>query len=197
MKAAKYAKYLLIVGLLAALLISPRTVAKVAASGAEIESMYAEAESPLHKSVAGTKTQMEGFYLVNKVDGVALIPTAGQPAGAYVKVMDTDKDASKAAVAVATQAAAGLGGTVGPCINVDYGKIVKEEFVETTEGSQGILYIGIPGDFRQDGARYAVAAVYSGGGCRVYENSSTNPIAVAVTVDQAMSAKVMYALIKY
>ena len=197
MKAAKYAKYLLIIGLLAAMIISPKTVTKVAASGAEIEAMFAEGESPAHKTVAGTKTQMEGFYFVKKVNGVALVPTAGAPAGAYVKVMDTDKDNSSAAVAVANQAAAGLGGVVGPCINVEYGTMNSGKFNGTTEGSQGIIYIGIPGDFQSAGARYAVAAVYQGGACRVYENSSTNPSVIAVTVDQALSSKVMYAVIRY
>ena len=199
MKSVKYAKYVLIAGLLAAMIISPRTVAKVAASGEEqaILEMYAEAESPAHKKVEGTMTQMEGFYLAKEVNGVALIPTAGKPANTYVKVTDTNKDASSAAVAVANNAAAQVGAVVGPCVNVNYGTMEKGKFVDTIEGSQGIVYIGIPANFRVPGARYGLVAVYQGGGYKVYESSSTNPNAIACTVDQAITPKVMYAMIRF
>ena len=214
MKFANYAKYVLIAGLFAALVISPKTAAIVAATAEppsqeelneisrqaevqkETDKWVEEATAPTHQTVAGTKSQVDGFYMAQKVDGVAMAPTGGAEKDSYVKVMDTDKTKSAAAVAVANNAAAEVGGIVGPCIDVDYGKMVNGKFTESTDGTAGTFSIGVPNDFATAGAQYAVAAIYQGGAYEIFENTSTNPKTVTVNVGQAKSPKVMYALIK-
>lgn len=213
MKVMNYAKYVLIAGLFAALVISPRAVAMVAASGesaspaqtaetvrqakvqADTEAFVADATAAVNKTVAGTKSQVNGFYLAKKVDGVAFTKLGEVPKGLFVKVSDTDKK-STAALASANAAAEEVGGVVGPCINVQYGKMENGKFVESTEGSAGSISIGVPGDFAEDGATYKLAAVYQGGAYEIFNDVSTNAKTVTALVTEAKSANVMYALIK-
>ncbi len=124
---------------------------------------------------------------------------SGSDKNSYVKVTDTDKKKSSAAVAVATNVAATLSpnAVVGPCINVEYGKLENGKFTEATAGSKGELSIGLPAAFRTEGAKYAVVAVYGGGAFDCYENTSTDPAKVTASVGEAKSANVMYAIVKY
>ena len=89
-----------------------------------------------------------------------------------------------------------LGGTVGPCIDVRYGRMEKGSYVLSPIASGGTMSIGIPQAFRTLGANYAVVAIYAGGAYKVFENTSADPAYVTVTVEEALSADVMYAIIK-
>ncbi len=213
----KSAKYFVVAGLVGALLFAPASKAIAAVSGEsgtktaeqarqeevnrQLEAFVAEATSNTNKTVAGTKSQVNGLYSAKSVQGVALAPAAdsGSDKNSYVKVSDTDKKKSTAAVAVANTVAATLSpnAVVGPCINVQYGKNEGGKFTETTAGSKGQLSIGVPASFRTEGAKYAVIAVYGGGAFDCYENTSTDPAKVTVNVGEAKSANVMYALVKY
>ena len=225
----KSVKYFVVAGLIGALLFTPATKAIAAVSGEsesegeteirtisleeqaeqarqamvnrQLDEFLAEATSIVNQTVAGTKSQVNGLYSAKNVQGVAMAPSAdsGSDKNSYIKVTDTDKKKSSAAVAVATNVAATLSpnAVVGPCINVEYGKMENGEFKETTAGSKGVLNIGIPASFRTNGAKYAVVAVYGGGAFDCYENTSTDPNKVTVNVGEAKSANVMYALVKY
>ena len=174
----------------------------------EIEAAYEEfvkeGTAPENKTVGGNKSEVNGFYYAKKVNGVAIQPSAGSGADktSYVVVSDTDKKKSSAAIDVANLAAGTLNGTVGPCINVSYGKIVDGKFVPTTDGSAGNMWIGIPDNFKVAGARYAVVAVYDGGSYKIINNtvSTANPAdsgKILASVPKATSPDVMYAVIRY
>lgn len=172
---------------------------------AEVQRQYdafiEEASAPVNQTVSGVKSQVGGLYLARDVRGVAFAPAAdsGATKDSYVKVTDTDKTKSSAAVAVAQNAAAAIApnAQVGPCINVTYGKNQNGKYVESTDGSAGVLNIGIPANFRSEGATYSVVAVYGGGSFKVYENTSTDPAKFTTNVDTAVTPNVMYALVKH
>ncbi len=165
------------------------------------EALIAEATAPKNQTVAGVKSQTNGFYLAKKVQGVAFAAPTGTTAGgnngnSFVKVMDTDKKKSTAAVKSAEVVAQMLGGTVGPCINVNYGSLVNGKFTASTAGSASTMSIGVPTNFRQAGATYSIVAIYAGGSYKVFENTSTDPAVITVAVEEAESANVMYALVR-
>lgn len=165
----------------------------------EYRELVEEATAPANQTVAGMKSQQDGYYLAKKVEGVCFVPDAATaaPAGnSFVKVTDTDKNKSKGAMNSANAVATMLGGTVGPCIDVRYGRMEKGSYVLSPIASGGTMSIGIPQAFRTLGANYAVVAIYAGGAYKVFENTSADPAYVTVTVEEALSADVMYAIIK-
>ena len=210
MKMTKYLKYVVVAVLAGTVAFMPVTEAIAAVSGqeteaqrqervdAEVAAFYEEATAPVNQTVEGTKSDVSGLYFAKSVKGVALAPSVDSNAdkSSYVKVSDTDKNKSSAAVGVANNVAAALNATVGPCINVTYGKKVDGKYVQTADGSKGLMNIGIPANFKSAGAQYSVIAIYEGVLYQVYPNISTNPNSITVNLDQAPSANVMYALIK-
>lgn len=209
----KIVKYVAVAGLVGAIAFSPFTSAIVAASAEEPtqeelaekarqervererEELIAEATSPVNRTVAGTKSSLDGYYLAKKVKGVAFAPTSFDKSS-FVKVTDTDIKKSSAAYGVVQNVAAGLNATVGPCIDVSYGKMVNGNFAAGTDASAGSISIGIPSNFRTENATYSVVAVYAGGTYKVFDNISSDPNAVTVNVEQATSPNVMYAVIR-
>ncbi len=167
----------------------------------QYDELIEEATAPANQTVAGVKSDVGGYYLAKEVQGVALTPStgAGTAKDSFVKVLDVDKSKSTAAVAVAENAAAAIApnAQVGPCISVTYGKKSGENFVQSTDGSSGTLNIGIPANFRSEGATYSVVAVYGGGAYKVFENTSTDPAKFTANVDAALTPNVMYALVKH
>jgi hypothetical protein len=167
----------------------------------QYDELIEEATAPANQTVAGVKSDVGGYYLAKEVQGVALTPStgAGTAKDSFVKVLDVDKSKSTAAVAVAENAAAAIApnAQVGPCISVTYGKKNGENFVQSTDGSSGTLNIGIPANFRSEGATYSVVAVYGGGAYKVFENTSTDPAKFTANVDAALTPNVMYALVKH
>ncbi|MBR0090931.1 MAG: hypothetical protein IJP92_04470 [Lachnospiraceae bacterium] len=220
MKLGKGFKYVVVLGMVAAISVAPVTRAIAAVSAEETtantsettaeeaeaarqeaiarayDAIIQEGKKPENRTVAGVKSETDGLYLAKKVKGVAMNPSV-KKGDEYVKVGDTDKKKSYAAVATADAVAQSLNGTVGPCINVFYGTKSGKEFVRTTEGSAGILSIGIPDNFKTEGATYALVGVYAGGQFKIFENVSEDPSVITAAVDEASSVDVMYALIKY
>ena len=212
----KLLKYVLVAGLMGAIVMTPVTKAVAAVSGEEkdgpseeeraeearqkkvqeeVENMIKEATAPVNKTVAGVKSSVDGYYFAKKVQGVALTPSA-PGTGSFVKVADTDIKKSAAAVAVANNVAASYGGAVGPCINVYYGKMAGGKFTDSTDASAGTISVGIPASFQTAGMEYSVVAIYAGGAYKIYNNTSTNPSVVTVNVEKATSPNVMYAVVK-
>ena len=209
----KLLKYVLVAGLMGAIIAAPATEAIAAVSAeektdeeraeearqkkvqAEVENMIKEATAPVNKTVAGVKSAVDGYYFAKKVQGVALTPSV-PGTGSFVKVADTDATKSTAAVAVASNVASSFSGTVGPCINVYYGKMTGGKFTSSTEGTAGTISIGIPASFQTAGMDYSIVAVYAGGAYKIFNNISTNASVVTANVDQATSSNVMYAVVK-
>ncbi len=165
-----------------------------------VEAFFNEGSAAENKTVGSNNSSVNGFFHARKVDGVAIQPTAATE-DSYIRVADTDKKKSKDAVKVADDIAGLINGTVGPCINVNYGGMVDGKFVPSTDGSSGFMWIGIPGNFRVNGARYYVVAVYEGGEFKVFDNivNHINPAdsgRILVNLPQAPSANVMYAIIR-
>ncbi|MBO4913336.1 MAG: hypothetical protein J5504_11470 [Butyrivibrio sp.] len=215
MEFRKLIKYVVVAGLMGAIFMAPVTEAIAAVSAeedgpseeeraeearqkklqAEVENMIKEATAPTNKTVAGVKSAVDGYYFAKKVQGVALTPSV-PGTGSFVKVADTDATKSKAAVAVASSVASSFSGTVGPCINVFYGKMAGGKFTSSTEGTAGTISIGIPASFQTAGMDYSIVAVYAGGAYKIFNNTSTNASVVTAKVDQAASSNVMYAVVK-
>ncbi|WP_026667772.1 hypothetical protein [Butyrivibrio sp. AE2005] len=217
MEFRKLMKYVVVAGLMGAIFMTPVTEAVAAVSGEEkddgpteeeraeearqkkvqeeVENMIKEATAPVNKTVAGVKSAVDGYYFAKKVQGVALTPSI-PGTGSFVKVADTDATKSSAAVAVANNVAASFSGTVGPCINVYYGKMAGGKFTSSTEGTAGTISIGIPADFQTAGMDYSIVAVYAGGAYKVFNNTSTIASVVTANVEQAASSNVMYAVVK-
>ena len=213
MEFRKLIKYVVVAGLMGAIFMAPVTDAIAAVSAeekteeeraeearqkklqAEVENMIKEATAPTNKTVAGVKSAVDGYYFAKKVQGVALTPST-PGTGSFVKVADTDATKSSAAVAVANNVAASFSGTVGPCINVYYGKMAGGKFTSSTEGTAGTISIGIPAEFQTAGMDYSIVAVYAGGAYKVFNNTSTTASVVTANVEQAASSNVMYAVVK-
>ena len=213
MEFRKLIKYVVVAGLMGAIFMAPVTDAIAAVSAeekteeeraeearqkklqAEVENMIKEATAPTNKTVAGVKSAVDGYYFAKKVQGVALTPSV-PGTGSFVKVADTDATKSKAAVAVASSVASSFSGTVGPCINVYYGKMAGGKFTSSTEGTAGTISIGIPAEFQTAGMDYSIVAVYAGGAYKVFNNTSTTASVVTANVEQAASSNVMYAVVK-
>ena len=147
----KSVKYIVVAGIIGALIFAPASQVIAAVSGEELQEQarqeelnritrefVEEATAPVNQTVAGTKSQVGGFYTAKKVQGVAMAPSADSGAAkeSFVKVTDTDKKKSTAAVAVADAVAATLSpnAEVGPCINVQYGKLENGKYAATTAG---------------------------------------------------------------
>ncbi len=170
----------------------------------EIEAAYEdfikEGNSIENKTVGNNKSSVNGFFYARNVNGVAVQPTASDK-NSYVRVADTDKNKSKNAIGVANLVASTYKGTVGPCLNVNYGNMVDGKFVPSTTGSAGYMWIGIPGNFRINGAKYSVIAIYEGGSYKIFNNivNAINPAdsgKILINLPEATSANVMYALVR-
>lgn len=170
----------------------------------EIEAAYEdfikEGNSIENKTVGNNKSSVNGFFYARNVNGVAVQPTASDK-NSYVRVADTDKNKSKNAIGVANLVASTYKLTVGPCLNVNYGNMVDGKFVPSTTGSAGYMWIGIPGNFRVNGANYSVIAIYEGGSYKIFNNivNAINPAdsgKILINLPEATSANVMYALVR-
>ncbi len=166
----------------------------------KLEAFFNEGSALENKTVGSNKSSVNGFFYARNVNGVAVQPTASDK-NSYVRVADTDKNKSKNAVGVANLVASTYKGTVGPCLNVNYGNMVDGKFVPSTTGSAGYMWIGIPGNFRANGAKYSVIAIYEGGSYKIFDNivNAINPADsgnILINLPEATSANVMYALVR-
>ncbi len=162
------------------------------------------AQVPTTSAVAGVKSSLPGVYLATNVRGTAI--TTGLTSIAesyslangekpYARVYNMDGKKSYLAQACINDAAAALGASVGPAINVEIGKMAAGKFsLLPAEGAPITLKVGVPASFAQSGKTFAVVAVRPGGAVSILTDTDDNPDTVTFDTTAGQAA---YALIKY
>lgn len=169
-----------------------------------VATVEAVKEIPVTSKVAGVETTVSGVYLVEKVDGCAITTdmTAisqgyGLASGEklFAKMMDMDSKKSHLARACMDYAAAAVGAQVGPCINIELGKMAAGKYsVLPAEGATIRIAVGVPANFVEAGKTYAMVRVRVGGVVDILPDVDTNPN--TITFDTTAGAGA-YAIIKY
>ena len=159
---------------------------------------------PATSSVAGVKSTVSGVYLAQKVNGTAVTtPVATIAAGyglakgekAIAKFSDMNPKKSYLAKQCMDVAAASQGATVGPMLNIEFGKMSGGKYsLLPTDGAEIRISVGLPKDFIQEDATYAVIRVRTGGVITILKDMDNDP--KTVTFDTTGGAGA-YALIKY
>ena len=154
--------------------------------------------------VAGITSSVSGVYMLEKVNGGAIttdLGTISQSYGLasgeklYAKMMDMDAKKSNLAKACMDAAAAAMGAEVGPCVNIELGKMAGGQYsVLPAEGATIRIALGVPANFVQDGKTFAMVRVREGGVVDILADVDTNPN--TITFDTTAGAGA-YAMIKY
>ncbi|MCM1386962.1 MAG: hypothetical protein NC231_06530 [Bacillus sp. (in: Bacteria)] len=183
---------------------SSEVVSSSSNSGSGGGSSSESAPVPVTSSVAGVKTSLSGVYLATNVNGTAI--TTGLKTIAdgyalangetpYARIYNMSAKKSPAAQACINDAAAAMGASVGPAINVEIGKKKGGKFsLLPADGATISLKVGIPKSFAQDGKTFAIVAVRPGGAVSILTDTDTNPDTVTFDTTAGQAA---YALIKY
>lgn len=170
-------------------------------SGGSVSSI---AVIPAASSVAGVKTTVKGVYIATVVNGSAITTPlntitsgyglkAGEMPSARIYNMDAKK--SPLAAAAFNSVAQSVGAVVGPCVNVEIGKLAKGKFsLLPSDGAEISISFGIPASFAQSGKTFAVACVRPGGAVSILEDTDNNPNTVTFNTTGGQGA---YAIIKY
>lgn len=162
------------------------------------------AHVPATSAVAGVKSTLPGVYLATCVKGTAITTSLTAIADSYglangekpyARIYNFDGKRSYLAQACIDNAAAAMGATVGPAINVEIGKMAAGKFgLLPADGAPISLKVGIPKSFVQDGKTIAVIAVRPGGAVTILADTDENPD--TVTFDTT-AGQAVYAFIKY
>lgn len=162
------------------------------------------AEIPVTNTVAGTKSTIQGVYIATSVNGTAITTSLAGIAGSYglaagevpyARFSNMDVKKSNLAKAVIDNAAAALGATVGPCINIEIGKKAGGQFsLLSQDGEKITVKVGIPKSFTQDGKTFAVICVRPGGAVTVLQDTDSNPDTITFDTTGGQGA---YAIVKY
>lgn len=178
----------------------------IAAGGGESEtgSVSSIADIPTTSSVSGVTTTVQGVYLATCVRGTAITTGLADISGSYglaageipyARFYNMDAKKSFLAQAVIDSAAAAVGGTVGPCFNIEIGKKANGQFaLLSQEGGKIAVKVGVPKSFAQDGKTFAVVCVRPGGAVSILQDTDTNPDTVTFETTGGQGA---YAIIKY
>lgn len=169
--------------------------------GSSVSSM---ADIPVINTVAGVRSTVQGVYIATSVNGTAVTSglagitgSYGLAAGEvpYARFSNMDVKKSNLAKAVIDDAAAALGATVGPCINIELGKKANGKFsLLSQEGDNITIKIGIPKSFAQDGKTYAMICVRPGGAVTVLPDTDADPNTITFDTKGGQGA---YAVVKY
>ena len=161
-------------------------------------------EIPTTSKVAGVETTVSGIYMVNKVNGCAITTDMAAISQGYglasgeklfAKIMDMDSKKSYLARACMDAAAAAVGAQVGPCVNIELGKMTAGKYsVLPAEGAAIRIAVGVPANFVEAGKTYAMVRVRVGGVVDILPDVDTNPN--TITFDTTAGAGA-YAIIKY
>lgn len=164
----------------------------------------AVAQIPASSAVAGVKSTAPGVYLATNVNGTAITTALSTIASGYglangeqpyARIYNFDGKKSNLAQACINDAAASLGATAGPAINVEIGKKAAGKFsLLPADGAPITLKVGIPKSFAQDGKTFAVVAVRPGGVVSILSDTDNDPN--TVTFDTT-AGQATYAFIKY
>lgn len=159
---------------------------------------------PATSQVAGVRSTVSGVYLATSVNGCAITtPIADISAAygladgekAYAKFFNLDPKKSTAAMAVINGVAAAKGAVVGPCINIELGKMSAGKYsLLASDGAAIRLSLGIPKTFAQADKSFAIIRVREGGLVDILEDIDTNPDTITFDTTGGAAA---YAIIKY
>lgn len=153
---------------------------------------------------ATVTTTVKGAYLAKTVNGFAVTEAAEDVCAAYaltdgrtpyILVMDTDKAKSHLAMDSLNAAAAALGATMGPVINIDLGYRYQNMFYTLPmDGAKVAMTVGIPADFQQADATYAVVVVRAGGAIEILADLDVDPATVSFETSAGLGC---YAVVRY
>lgn len=162
------------------------------------------AEIPVTNTVAGVKSTVQGVYIATSVNGTAITSGLAGIASSYglasgevpyARFSNMDVKKSNLAKAVIDNAAAALGATVGPCINIEIGKKAGGQFsLLSQDGEKITIKVGIPKSFAQDGKTFAMVCVRPGGAVTVLQDTDSDPNTITFDTTGGQGA---YAIIKY
>ncbi len=157
-------------------------------------------------TINGVKTvsTVKGLYAAKSVQGaVVLTPLAELKAAygldanqtPYLIMMDTDAKKSHLAMDSLNAAAAALGATMGPVVNINLGAMTAGKFAPlSADGTDVAFTIGLPTNFVQADANYAVICVRQGGAVSVLYDCDTDPNTVTFNMKGGLGC---YAVVKY
>lgn len=175
----------------------------VASKAAKDGGASSVAEIPATSSVAGVTTSVSGVYLASKVNGTAITtPMANIAAGyglasnekAYAKFSNLDAKKSNLAMACINAAAASQNAEVGPCVNIELGKMTAGKYSLLPSAGAAIrIAIGVPANFA-NGKTLAMVCVREGGVVSILPDLDTNPNTITFDTTGGAGA---YAIIGY
>lgn len=162
------------------------------------------AEVPTTSSVAGVKSTTQGVYIATVVNGSAITTPISSIASGYglaagetpyARMYNMDAKKSPLAAAAINSVAQSIGAEVGPCVNIELGKMAKGKFsLLPSDGAEITIAFGIPASFAQAGKTYAVACVRPGGAVSILPDVDDNPNTVTFNTTGGQGA---YAIIRY
>ena len=164
----------------------------------------AVAAIPTTSSVNGVKSTVSGAYCATSVDGIAITTELTSLIKGYglasnekphAMIWDLDPKKSNLAKQVIDIAAASQGAEVGPMLNIELGKLSGGKYGLLPSNGPAIrLAVGIPADFSQDGKKFAVVRVQSGGVFTILQDVDDDPNTITFDTTGGAGA---YAIIKY
>lgn len=162
------------------------------------------AEIPVTNTVAGVQSTVQGVYIATSVNGTAITSSLAGIASSYglasgevpyARFSNMDVKKSNLAKAVIDNAAASIGATVGPCINIELGKKAGGKFTLLSQDGENItIKIGIPSSFAQNGKTFAMVCVRPGGAVSILKDTDSDPNTITFDTKGGQGA---YAIIKY
>jgi len=175
-----------------------RTVKKSSSSVAAVKAI------PTTSKVAGVESSVSGVYMVEKVNGAAITTDLATISADYgladgerlfARMMDMDSKKSNLARACIDAAAAAYNAEVGPCLNIELGKMSAGKYsVLPAEGGVIRISVGIPADFADAEKTLDIVRVREGGVIDILKDVDTDPN--TITFDTTAGAGA-YAIIKY
>lgn len=142
------------------------------------------------------QTTVAGAYLVDKLNGVAVITPAAELAAnlnlapgqtAYIMAFDLDQKKSSLAMSSIQMAAEALGADFVAAINVNLGAKQNGKMVSLSDGSVHMM-VGLPKTAVDPAKTYSVVRVMPGGSITYYNDLDTNPQTVTFEVSAGTGA---------
>lgn len=130
------------------------------------------AEIPTTSSAGGVKSTTPGVYMAKSVNGSAVATPSATISSAFglannekpcTKVYDFYPKKSPAAASVLNAVAATQKATVGPMLNIEFGKTTNGRYSLLPKAGAIEMRLALPGNFFKAGATYAVVRVSEGG----------------------------------
>jgi len=186
----------------AAMTVNATTTASSSASETVTEAVATSSDVTING--AKVVSTVGGAYMAKKVNGTVVKTPLNTLKAAYglasnqtpyIVVMDTDQKKSHKAMASLNGAAEALGAVVGPVININFGVKTDGKFAALpTDGAEVEFTVGLPNNFVDAGATYAVIGVRAGGATEVYPDVDSDPKTVTFNMKGGLGC---YAVVKY